>query len=104
MDQVENISTESNHQPVLIFKHSTTCGVSRTALDRLERNYKPEELANLKSYFLDLKNYREVSKAIADKYQVIHESPQVIIIKNGKAVFNASHFEIDYRQIKEVVI
>ena len=57
-------------------------------------------MAEVKKYFLDLISHRDVSTAIAQKFDVEHESPQVILIKNGKAVYSASHFEIDYGSIK----
>lgn len=99
LDQLEEISLASHEKAVLIFKHSTTCSISRTALDRLQRNFKPEEWGAVKTYFLDLLSHREISKAIADKFDVEHESPQAILIKEGKAVYSASHFDIDYRAI-----
>ncbi len=99
VEQLDEISRESQQNPVLIYKHSTRCNISRTALDRLERNYKQEETKGLKAYFLDLLSYRDVSNAVAQKFGVEHESPQAILIKNGKAVYSASHFEIDYRSI-----
>jgi bacillithiol system protein YtxJ len=99
LEQLDAIATESVNQPVLIYKHSTRCNISRTALDRLERNYKSEETKGLKAYFLDLLSFRDVSKAVAQKFDVMHESPQAIVIKNGKAAYSASHFEIDYRSI-----
>ena len=99
LKQLEEITHESQQNPVLIFKHSTTCSISHTALDRLERNYKTEEAGNLKSYFLDLLSHRDVSNAVAQKFGVVHESPQAIIIKKGKAFYSASHFEIDFKGI-----
>lgn len=97
VEQLDEIAQESKENPVLIYKHSTRCNISRTALDRLERNYKSEEAKGLKTYFLDLLSYRDVSQAVAQKFDVVHESPQAIVIKNGKAAYSASHFEIDYR-------
>jgi bacillithiol system protein YtxJ len=99
VEQVDQLVSESAEAPVLIFKHSTTCSISRTALDRLQRNYKPEEITDIKTYYLDLLSFRPVSQAVAQKFNVVHESPQVLLIKNGKAVYTASHFEIDYRSI-----
>jgi bacillithiol system protein YtxJ len=99
VEQIDQLASESAKTPVLIFKHSTTCSISRTALDRLQRNYKPEEIADIKTYYLDLLSFRPVSQAVAQKFNVVHESPQVLLIKNGKAVYTASHFEIDYRSI-----
>ncbi len=98
--QLDTIQTESNTEPVVIFKHSTSCSISRTALDRLERNWKSEELENVKPYYLDLLSFREISNSIADRFQVEHQSPQVLIIKNGESVYDKSHFEISFASIQ----
>lgn len=104
VEQLEELDFVSNESPVLIFKHSTTCSISRAALDRLQRNYKPEEFMGVKTYLLDLLAFRHVSKALAEKFDVEHQSPQAILVVNGKAVYAASHFEIDYRSIKQNLI
>lgn len=101
IEQLDAITAESAHSPVLIYKHSTTCSISRTALDRLERNYKAEEMAGVKAYYLDLLSHRDISNAVAQKFNIQHESPQALLIKNGKAAYSASHFEIDYRTIQK---
>lgn len=101
--QLENLKQESDEQFVLIFKHSRSCSTSRMSLDRLQRNWNPDEMQGVKSYFLDLLSYREISNTIATTFGVQHESPQVIVIKNGKPIFNCSHFEIDYQQIKKAL-
>ncbi|MFN5317545.1 MAG: bacillithiol system redox-active protein YtxJ [Bacteroidia bacterium] len=80
-------SFDSEHRYVFIFKHSTRCSISRMALDRLERSLK----ANEPAYFLDLLNYRELSNLISERFSVQHESPQVLIIKNGECTLHASH-------------
>jgi bacillithiol system protein YtxJ len=100
ISQLEEIKNESTKQPVLIFKHSTSCSISRTTLDRLQRNWKEEEMQQLKIYYLDLLNHRDVSNQIAEVFQVQHESPQVLIIRNGVSVYTNSHFGIDYASIK----
>jgi bacillithiol system protein YtxJ len=99
IEQLDLIAAESIESPVLIYKHSTRCNISRTTLDRLERNYKAEEMGDMKVYYLDLISYREISNAVAQKFGVQHESPQALLIKNGKVTYTASHFEIDYRSI-----
>ncbi|MDH4090458.1 MAG: bacillithiol system redox-active protein YtxJ [Cyclobacteriaceae bacterium] len=101
-DQVNQILEESKLTPVLIFKHSNRCSISRVALDRLERKWNAEELGNLKLYFLDLLSYREISHKIASQFGVRHESPQVLVIENGQSVYNQSHWGIDYERILEV--
>lgn len=102
VDQLAQIRTLSAQKSVLIFKHSTRCSISRTALDRLERNWKDEEMKDVEPYFLDLISYRDVSNQIASQFDIEHQSPQVLVIKNGSAVHDSSHFDIDYSTIKKV--
>jgi bacillithiol system protein YtxJ len=98
--QLENIKEESKTEPVVIFKHSTSCSISRTALDRLERNWKDGHLTPAKCYLLDLLSHRELSNSIAETFDVEHQSPQVLIIRNEKSVYDKSHFEISFSAIQ----
>ena len=91
LDQLEQIKTASFNTPQVIFKHSTTCSISRMALDRFERATAPE---NVDFHYLDLLNYRGISNEIATFFQVHHESPQVILIKNGECIYDESHYGI----------
>lgn len=84
---------ESNEQPVLIFKHSTRCSISSMALGRFERGW--DDSSKTKTYFLDLISFRSVSDQIAEALGVMHQSPQAILIKDGKAVKDASHMNIN---------
>lgn len=102
--QLDLLRAESKNQPIIIFKHSRTCSISNAALNRLERNWKEEEMTSVKPYFLDLLSYREISRSIADLFDVEHESPQVIVLKNGEAVFHKSHFDIDFASIKNAAL
>ncbi|MBT1685383.1 bacillithiol system redox-active protein YtxJ [Dawidia soli] len=104
LDQLEAIRKESTEKPVLIFKHSTRCSISRMVLDRLERNWDAQEMEpHVKAYFLDLISYRQISNQIADLFQVEHESPQVLIIRDGASVYDRSHMAIDYQHIRGTV-
>ena len=98
IDDLDMAIEASNETPVLLFKHSTRCSISSSALSRIERNWKDEE-TSITPYFLDLISYRDVSGAIADKLSVPHQSPQMIIIKNGKAVFDSSHMDINFNDV-----
>ena len=98
-DQLSEIKELSKSKPVLVFKHSTTCSISNTTLNRLERNWKEEEL-KVSTFYLDLLNHRSLSKQIAEEFQVEHQSPQVLIIKDGQSVYDNSHFGIEYPSIK----
>jgi bacillithiol system protein YtxJ len=91
IDQLEQIKTASFTTPQVIFKHSTTCSISRMALDRFERATAPE---NVDFHYLDLLNYRSISSEIATFFEVHHESPQVILIKNGECIYDESHYGI----------
>jgi len=102
-NQLDAIQQGTDDQPVLIFKHSTSCSISRTALDRLERNWNSEELKGVQPYFLDLIAYRKISNRIAEDFNVAHQSPQVLIIKNGKSVYDRSHFDIDFKSIRDEI-
>lgn len=92
-EQLEGIVKESATKPVAIFKHSTRCGISRMVLRQFESDYEiTEEQMDL--YFLDLLSYREVSDEVASRFQIIHQSPQLIVIKNGTTVYDASHHHV----------
>ena len=103
VSQLLSIKEESFNHPVLILKHSTTCSISSTALNRLERNWKQEKVGELKPYYLDLLRYRTISAEIALIFKVEHQSPQVLIIQNGECVYNASHFDISFAELEGVV-
>jgi len=94
--QLEQIRELSYRQPVVIFKHSTRCSISTMAKNRLEREEVPE---NIVFYYLDLIRYRTVSNKVAEMFQVHHESPQVLLIKNGECVYEESHNGIDLSEI-----
>jgi len=101
--QIDLLKKESASQPVLIFKHSPSCSISRATLDRLERNWNQEEMETLKPYYLDLLAYRSISNLVSEEFDVEHQSPQVLIIENGKAIYNNSHFGIEYKALKPFV-
>jgi bacillithiol system protein YtxJ len=96
IDQLEEIIDASQSEAVVIFKHSTRCSISSTALNRLERAW---NLENAKAYYLDLIAYRSISAEIAERFEVEHQSPQVLIIKNGECVYHESHWDISFDQM-----
>lgn len=89
VSQLSEIEKRSKTKTQVIFKHSTTCGISRMAMKQFVSMYDLE--ANLDLYYLDLLSYRDVSNEVGYKFQVIHQSPQLLIIKNGITVAHASH-------------
>lgn len=99
LSQLDEIKQKSGEKPVLIFKHSTRCSVSGMAWDRLKRNWKKEDSEKVTPYFLDLIRHRDVSNQIEKEFSVYHESPQIILVKEGKAVYDNSHMGISYGDI-----
>jgi bacillithiol system protein YtxJ len=100
LSQLDEVIAQSHATPQIIFKHSTRCIISKMVLSQFEENMAaiPEQV-NL--VFLDLLNHRDISNAIAMQLGVHHESPQVVVIKNGQAVFHESHHSIDATTIAE---
>ncbi|OOG77331.1 bacillithiol system redox-active protein YtxJ [Flavobacterium sp. A45] len=99
LDQLNEIVALSNEKPIAIFKHSTRCSISRFALKQFENEYALEDKVD--AYFLDLIEYRDVSNEIANRFQVVHQSPQLLLIKNGQSVYDASHDAIDAGDLVE---
>lgn len=89
LSQIDAIIKSSKEIPVVIFKHSTRCSISRMALREFENEFTLHD--KVTPYFLDLIANREVSNGIAQRFNVVHQSPQILLIKDGVSVYNASH-------------
>ena len=99
MEQLVELTEQSFVKPIFIFKHSTRCGISRTALKQFENEYDLD--TEVDAYYLDLLEYRPISSAIATQFSVTHQSPQLILMKNGQVVHHASHSDIDAQLLKK---
>ena len=97
--QLDELVGESFRTPVYIFKHSTRCSISRMALKQFESHYSLAE-NEAHGYFLDLLAHRDVSNEIAERFGVVHQSPQLILIINGICNYTVSHSEIDAEELK----
>ena len=100
ISQLDKIPDESNERSIVIFKHSTRCSISHMAKGRLDRS---EGVFEIPFYYLDLIAYRDISNQIADKFQIHHESPQVLIIRKGECVYAESHSGIMIEEIAEQI-
>lgn len=100
LDQLNEIKSAEGYS--LIFKHSTRCSISMMAKRNFEFNWEviPEDT---KLYFLDLISYREISNTIAEIFNVAHQSPQILLIKDGECVLEASHSDISAEEVAEVI-
>ena len=101
LEELEHIKELSKEKPVIIFKHSTSCSISAMALNRLERSWNETEMSSADAYYLDLIANRDVSNAIAAEFGVEHQSPQILVIKNGTCIYDNSHMGISYSDVKE---
>ena len=97
--QLDQIAKDSFQKPVVLFKHSVRCGISLMAKERLESqwDFKSDELD---FYYLDLLAFRPISNKIAEQFGVIHQSPQIILLKDGKVTYNISHHQINVKGLR----
>ncbi|GAK98081.1 general stress protein [Nonlabens tegetincola] len=102
VNQLDNVIRNSRLKPKVIFKHSTRCGISRMVLKNFENNYVKNDV-DVSYYYLDLLQFREVSNAIAQKLNVVHQSPQVIVLYQEEVLHNESHHGIDIKKVQEIV-
>ena len=102
VSQIEAISKESHNRPQVIFKHSTTCGISRMVLNMFNSSYGLEKDA-VDLYYLDIHSNRPISNEVEVFFGVRHESPQLLIIKAGTCSFNTSHGAITDINLKSLV-
>jgi len=93
---------ESEERPVVIFKHSTTCGISAHKFFDMENDWNatPEEIG---FYYLDLLAFRPMSNLVAQELGVMHQSPQIIVLKDRKPVAHTSHAYATFDFVRKVV-
>ena len=100
MSQIDEIIEESKTIPVMILKHSTRCSISLMAKNGLDKSWDIED-NKIKAYYLDLLKFRPISNQIAETFNIHHQSPQILLIKDGTCNYTATHSEIDTRSIKK---
>ncbi len=102
IQQLNHIENKSTTKTQVIFKHSTRCGISSMVMRQFVSNYELTE-KDLDLYYLDLLNYRAISNEIASKFKVMHESPQLLVIKNGVVVTHDSHGSINEIELNRFI-
>lgn len=100
IEQLDALVAESKKHPVFIFKHSTRCGISNMVLSRFEAELNATDDYGM--YFLDLLAYRNISDAIAEKFQVYHQSPQLIVLYKEELIHHSSHQSINTKALVEL--
>ncbi|MFQ3577118.1 MAG: bacillithiol system redox-active protein YtxJ [Cytophagales bacterium] len=101
IEQAKELIASSVSKPVVFFKHSTRCSISSSSLARVERQWKSDLDSKFRFVFLDLIKHRDVSNFLAEKLNVEHQSPQMILVKNNQAVFDSSHNAITLTDLEE---
>jgi bacillithiol system protein YtxJ len=107
IDELETLIAESDNRPLLLFKHSRSCGISAEALDELIEHVNAAR-SNASTHdpryaVVTVQTHRDVSNAVAARLGVRHETPQAIIVRSGKAVWSASHFRVNAASIQKAL-
>ena len=97
--QLDQLIEESNDKKVVIFKHSTSCGISGMVKRSFDSAMESSSDDDISFYYLDLLKHRDISNKIASQLDVIHESPQLIVLKDGNVIHDSSHYSINYDNI-----
>jgi bacillithiol system protein YtxJ len=102
LDELEHLLASSHGNPLLLFKHSHTCGISAEALDEL-LSHVEQDAERVQYAIVTVQTHREVSNAISARLGVRHETPQAILVREGKAVWSASHFRVNAAELKKAI-
>lgn len=100
--ELDLFSKISDIDAIVIMKHSTRCSISSMALSRLERSWSSPD-KKVPVYLLDILKYRHLSDKLSKMYSIQHESPQVLVIKNGKCIYSSSHSDISAQEIRSFI-
>jgi bacillithiol system protein YtxJ len=100
LEQLTTIVEISKTTPCVIYKHSTRCNTSEMMKYVLENDWQFEE-DEVRPFYLDILEYQDIAITIADRFQVHHQSPQVLLIKNMECTYDADNMEISIEELKE---
>jgi bacillithiol system protein YtxJ len=103
IEDLDKVLSESENKPVLLYKHSTTCSINFIAKEEYEKFLATADGDKVLPTYLDLLVHRDVSSAIEERTGVRHQSPQLILVVNGKAVWSATHDKITMKSIADAV-
>lgn len=104
IDGVNDLVDRSLQFPVVILKHSTRCGISSMVLDRLARQWDEKALPSVERGLIDVISDRPVSNHIAERFKVMHESPQALVLWNGEVIYHTSHMGINFAAIETAIL
>ena len=100
-EQLDALVNDSHQRPILIFKHSRTCGTSAEAFDQLQSFIEDRDGAEI--YLVDVLRHRSASQAVASRFGIRHESPQALVLRNGQVVWHGSHYRVTVGAIRGAI-
>jgi bacillithiol system protein YtxJ len=107
IEQLDHLLSESHTRPLLLFKHSFSCGVSAEALDELIDHLNADIVAagvpDPRYAIVTVQTHRDVSNAVSTKLGVRHETPQALLIRDGRVIWSASHFRVTAEAMKRAL-
>ena len=103
IDQLDELLDDSRTQPFLLFKHSHTCGISAEALDELVDHLNSDRPVAVRYAMITVQTHREISNAVTAKLGIRHETPQALVIRDGRVVWTASHFRVTAKAVEAAV-
>ena len=102
-EQLDALLETSRQRPIAIFKHSGVCGTSAQAYDELEA-FLQDGGSDADVYVVDVLANRQLSQAITARFSVRHESPQVLVVRNGEVRWHGSHFRVTAENVRKALL
>jgi bacillithiol system protein YtxJ len=102
IDEFDRLLAQSGERPLLLFKHSLTCGTSAEALDELIEHLDDDKL-DAEYAIVTVQSHRELSNAISARLKVRHETPQALLIYDGRVIWSASHFRVTANAMQSAI-
>ena len=103
IDELDRTLSDSHHGPVLLFKHSYTCGISAEALDELRSHIEQSDASAVRYAVVPVQTHRHICNRITERLGVRHETPQAILVRDGRVVWSASHFRVNAAEIQKAL-
>jgi bacillithiol system protein YtxJ len=102
IEDLDRLLAETSDRPLLLFKHSLTCGTSAEALDELIDHLSADKL-DASYAIVTVQSHRELSNAVSKRLGIRHETPQALLIRHGRVIWSASHFRVTAAAVQSAI-
>jgi bacillithiol system protein YtxJ len=102
IEDLDRLLAQTSERPLLLFKHSVTCGTSAEALDELIDHLNEDRL-DARYAIVTVQSHRELSNAVSARLGIRHETPQALLIRNGRVIWSASHFRVTAAAVQSAI-